>query len=390
MRVIIYNGNQSPTTFVNALAVGLAKQLDYVAMAGKNDRISTRIVNGVYRLSTGSNSKLIQIALFIKYYLIIGSKKRLSILHVLHDYSISEKIRLFTLYASLLKQNPDIVHIQWANSISLFRPILKNHCNWFKIIVSFRGYLNNITPFVNEKVKIEFSELLPLADGYHAVSQNILNNATTLGIDVSKSAIVYPAVQDDLLQKTLDRHSNEKLQILSVGRDHWKKGYRVAIDAMYKLKAEGIKFHYTIVAGGEKEELRHQIHDLHLENEVTLIDNLPHAKVFEQHAKSNLFLLPSFEEGVANVALEAMALGTPVISTNCGGMQEVIENGVNGYIVPLRRVDAIVCAVKEYMKLTPIQKRDIIANARDTIATKHVISEQINQMIKLYNKTLNA
>ena len=48
---------------------------------------------------------------------------------------------------------------------------------------------------------------------------------------------------------------------------------------------------------------------------------------------ADILLLSSVEEGIANVVLEAMALGTLVVSTECGGMNEVIKNNENGFLV---------------------------------------------------------
>lgn len=388
MRVIIYNGNQSPTTFVNALAVGLAKSLDYVAMAGKSNTLWDRTVNGVHILPTGSNSKLIQIVLFLYLYVTIGCKKRNDIMKVIKGNNFRERISYFTLYASMWKENPDIVHIQWVKAISLFRPLLEHHVNWFKIVVSFRGHQINISSICNGVIRKEFMELLPLADGYHAVSQNILNNALPLGVTLEKSKIIYPAVSAELLNMKLNRTQSSTLRILSVGRDSWKKGYRVGIDAMKMLADRGVDFHYTIVAGGDKKEIKYQIQDLNLEKYVTLIDKLPQEKVFLQHAESDLFLLPSFEEGVANVVLEAMALGTPVISTNCGGMEEVISDGHNGFIVPVRKAYAIADAIIHFSQMSEKERLKIAGNAKNTIIKHHLIDFQINQMIELYNQTI--
>ena len=391
MRVIIYNGNQNPTTFVNALTVGLAKKFDYVAMAGKANWLTTKLTdNNVHLLPTGSNNKYILLLQFAYLFITIGSTKRQSIMKILSDTKIKDKITYFTLYASLWKQQPDIVHIQWVKAISLFRPLLEQQVNWFKIIVSFRGHQINIGSICNLQIKKEFSELLPLVDGFHAVSGNILNNAKLLGITDANTRIIYPAVSQELLSFKLNRTVSATLRILSVGRDSWKKGYRVSIDAMKILRDKGIDFHYTIVAGGEKKELKYQIHDLNLEQYITLIDNIPHKKVFELHANSDLFLLPSFEEGVANVVLEAMALGTPVISTNCGGMEEVIGNGCNGFIVPIRDANAIADAIIHFNSLPEKDRLVIVGNAKNTIIKHHLLDNQICQMVELYNQTING
>ncbi|MDE6135213.1 MAG: glycosyltransferase family 4 protein, partial [Muribaculaceae bacterium] len=209
------------------------------------------------------------------------------------------------------------------------------------------------------------------------------------GASKEKSVVIYPAVKKDLISRS-DCKRESTLRILSVGRDHWKKGYRVALDAMKILKDEDFRFHYTIVSGGEKEELIHQIHQLGLSDCVTLIDNLPHASVIDKYRKSDVFLLPSFEEGVANVVLEAMALGVPVISTDCGGMAEVIRDGENGFLIPLRNPQAIRDAIMKVSCLDTARTEDIISNAHDTIRKRHIVDIQVEQMLKLYRHVKEA
>ena len=254
------------------------------------------------------------------------------------------------------------------------------------MIVSFRGNQMNITPNIDETVAESYRYALPLYDAFHCVSKAILKEGVKYGAVEDKAMVIYPAVQDKLLERKLERTSSDVLRILSVGRDHWIKGYRVSLETMALLKEMGVAFHYTIVAGGDKEELIYAISDLGLTNEVTLIDNLPHDKVFEQHANADIFLLPSFEEGVANVVLEAMALGTPVISTDCGGMKEVIEDGVNGFIVPMRDPKATAEAIVRFSKLNGEQKQHLVEKAKETIKQKHVLSIQVSRMVKLYER----
>ena len=91
---------------------------------------------------------------------------------------------------------------------------------------------------------------------------------------------------------------------------------------MALLKKKDVQFHYTIIAGGrDQENILYQIHDLGLNECVSFInDELSHYEVLKKVSECDLFLLPSLEEGISNAVLEAMALGVPVISTDCGGM----------------------------------------------------------------------
>jgi colanic acid/amylovoran biosynthesis glycosyltransferase len=103
---------------------------------------------------------------------------------------------------------------------------------------------------------------------------------------------------------------------------------------------------------------------------------------------ADLLLLPSVEEGVANVVLEAMQLGTIVLSTNCGGMEEVIENGVNGFIVPIRNAEAMANSIIEISNLNQVKRSTIIENAKETIKRQHTEEKMIEDMYVLYNNVI--
>ena len=103
-----------------------------------------------------------------------------------------------------------------------------------------------------------------------------------------------------------------------------EKGYNYSILSANLLKKSGVDFTYEIVSK-ESEENNYLINLLDLKNHVKFIGTLENVDVLKKMESSDLLLLPSVEEGIANVVLEAMAIGLLVISTNCGGMSEVVK-----------------------------------------------------------------
>ena len=389
MRVAIYSGAVPSTTFIENLIKGLASVGVEVYLFGSQNKHIRYTNPNIHVYTTPKNNALL-LFFVIGYFfaLLVSHPQRLvRLIRHLRQDKVTKRIRTWGKFLPIMFHLPDIFHLQWTKGAEdwLFLKQMG-----VKLVVSFRGAHVNYSPICDETLASSYRRSLPYYDVYHCVSKAIMREGMKYGATEEKSTVIYPAVEEILLSKRLNRKSSELLRILSVGRDHWKKGYRVALEAMALLKAQGVRFHYTIVAGGEKEELIYTIADLHLNEEVTLIDNLPHEQVFEQHANADLFLLPSFEEGVANVVLEAMALGTLVITTNCGGMCEVIEDGVNGFIVPLRNTKAITDAIIHYTKLNEEEKRNIIKKAKETIYQKHLLNIQVGQMVELYERVCYA
>lgn len=96
-------------------------------------------------------------------------------------------------------------------------------------------------------------------------------------------------------------------------------------------------------------------------------------------AESHVYVLPSYREGTPRTVLEAMAMGRPVITTDAPGCRETVVDGENGYLVPVKSVDALVGAMLKFIE-TPENIELMGTNARRVIDTKYDV-RQVNQMM---------
>jgi colanic acid/amylovoran biosynthesis glycosyltransferase len=285
----------------------------------------------------------------------------------------------------LLKDRPDVLHVQWPKSLANY-PMLRKYYKG-KILLSLRGNQINVSPVVNTSWLEFYSRTFSQIDAFHAVSKAIALEGGKYNAPLEKTHIIYSGIADQLLSQN-DGSANDTstLKILSVGRFHWKKGYSYAIDAIRILVDKQIKVKYTIIAEGEiPEEILFQIHQQDLDKSIEIINGLSQEKVFEEMHSSHLLLLPSVEEGIANVVLEAMAVGLPVITTNCGGMTEAVQDKINGFIVAMRSPESIAEAVLEFLKMSPDQLDNLKTNARQSIQQKFLRSSMADNFWKLYN-----
>ena len=118
-------------------------------------------------------------------------------------------------------------------------------------------------------------------------------------------------------------------RILYVGQLHYRKGLRYAIEAFKKLKHPNKQF---IIVGGRSGVTG--LERVSLPEEVVFTGTLKGEELNEQYRKATVFILPSLEEGLALVQLEALSFGIPIlITTNTGG-DDIIKDGVQGFIVP--------------------------------------------------------
>lgn len=123
--------------------------------------------------------------------------------------------------------------------------------------------------------------------------------------------------------------------LVYVGRVEPVKGILVLLDAMAQLKREHSDIALTIVGdGSSRKKIEKQIDRLDLSAHVRLVGYKTQEEVAFLLAKADALVLPSFAEGVPVVLMEAMASGKPVVASRVAGVQELVEDGVNGFTVP--------------------------------------------------------
>ena len=394
MKIGIYAGTIPPPVFINNLIKGLADKGGIVFIYGK-------VIEKKYKFS---NSGIIQrkfpttqIGIFL--YSIYALSKLIIMQPQLYLTIVKMLRQNSTNWIQFLKRscrvlppfldNLDIFHIQWAKTLVQYPEFIeKLTC---PIVLSLRGTHINVSPISDEGFSLSYKKYFPRINGFHAVSQAIAEEAEKYGADINKITVINPAVDEKLLNYKADKVNNldsEILHIISVGRCHWIKGYTFVLDAMSILRKEKVDFNYTIIAGGrDQENILYQIHDLGLNECVSFInDELSHDEVLKKVSECDLFLLPSLEEGISNAVIEAMALGLPVISTDCGGMGEVIRNSENGFLVPVRDSESMAKAIQNFIDLDVMEKNNIIFNARETIIHNHLLSYQVDQFKSFYSK----
>jgi glycosyltransferase involved in cell wall biosynthesis len=121
-------------------------------------------------------------------------------------------------------------------------------------------------------------------------------------------------------------------QVICVARLIERKGQHHLIQAVKQLADQGIDVYVSLVGTGDSKDDYHRVaHDLGVEDRIKFLGYVPREKIAEYYRTSHCFVLPSFNEGMALAALEAMASGLPLILTRTGGTDNLVKDGVNGY-----------------------------------------------------------
>ena len=134
------------------------------------------------------------------------------------------------------------------------------------------------------------------------------------------------------------------------------KGQRYLIDAAHLVVQHAPDTRFVILGEGElREHLEKQVHEHHLEKHVLLpgfrTDVLGCIKAFD------LFVMSSVTEGLGTSLLDAMAAARPIVATTAGGIPEIVEDGVNGLLVPPRDAQALADAILRALEDGELRRR---------------------------------
>lgn len=141
--------------------------------------------------------------------------------------------------------------------------------------------------------------------------------------------------------------------VLAVGALEEKKGFDVLVEACAQLLADGIDVGCAIVGDGpERSHLARRIRAAGIGDRVRLAGDLPHRQVLDLMQRAMVVAAPALtapdgdRDSLPTVLLEAMRRGTPVISTPVGGIPELVDDGVDGILVPSRDAGALAAGLR--------------------------------------------
>lgn len=382
LKILLFDGSFKTTPFINRLAKGLAAR-HQVYIAGFNEEVAYKIP-GISYLSLGSNqNKFRFVTTSLGYTLRGGSIMKIfsTIKSLLKGER--QKLQEQNLRFVLKKINPDIIHLQWPSVLPWFEEVLEKQ--EIPVVLSQRGFHNNVRPFVDGENFEYLQKWYRKISGFHSVSAAIAANGDKIWQSPDKiDRVVYTGLDLNRFSFSQGYQRTTPIKMLSVGRAHWVKGYDYALQACRVLKELNLSFHYDIIGAAGDEELQFLIADLGLEEFVTLRDRVSQMEVVKMMEETSLLLLPSVEEGVPNVVVEAMAVGLPVLSTDCGGVGELIEDGVSGWVVPTRDPVAMAEMVISFGKLSQEEIEEVRMAGRRKVEVQHSEENMISGMEELY------
>ena len=260
-----------------------------------------------------------------------------------------------------------------------------------KTSISFRGSDINVYPVWHKK---SYHLALNLIDKIQANSRELLTKLEFHNNHIhNKAQIIHPGLQksyitnnDDLVSYLDNRLQNKVLEIVSVGRLHWVKGYEIVLAGLSLFKKQGNDFHYTIVGtGAESEKLNYLIHIYEIQENVNLVSQKSPKEIRMILERSNLFIQTSWAEGFSNSTLEAQALGLPVVVTPVSGMNTIVEHQKTGYITKDFSPEEVLKGIEWHKSLNEIEIKAISFDASKSVQEKFSYTRLERNWLDFFN-----
>jgi glycosyltransferase involved in cell wall biosynthesis len=226
------------------------------------------------------------------------------------------------------------------------------------------------------------------------VSNVILSRFLQMNAYRKNTLVIYNGIERYSHIESIDKSAvrkelgiwNDYPIILNAGRLAAQKAQCDIISAAKILKENGMPVNMIIAGNGILREcLDKQIENLNLSDVVKLVgfrDDI--ARLLEV---SDIFLLPSLEEGLPIALLEAMSARVPIIATPVGEVPKIIEHGVNGLLVPVNDASAIARTIERYLKNLP-EARRMSENAFEQFERTFSSSIMYTEYSKVYERVI--
>ncbi len=193
------------------------------------------------------------------------------------------------------------------------------------------------------------SQLMKLSDPSHWKKMDV----SPLGVD------------PETFRRTKDRALFSNVEILCVGRLVPAKGQAILIEAAALLKKSGLPVKVTFAGDGpDKARLQAAAYCFGIESDCRFLGGVNPEKIRDLYEAADLFVLPSFAEGIPVVLMEAMSMEVPCITTRINGIPELIESGAQGLLVAPSDVNGLAEAIETLWNGPDFRKELALAGRR--------------------------
>ncbi|HEX6118114.1 MAG TPA: glycosyltransferase [Dongiaceae bacterium] len=257
----------------------------------------------------------------------------------------------------------DLLHCHFGSRAHLAAALRSLGILDAKIVTTFHGI--DVSALVRRKGAEHYRLLFRFGALFLPISEMWARRLCELGCDPARVRVHHVGIDCSLnafRERWLDSQPNVPVKLISIGRLVEKKGHTHTMRALAQLRRRRPDLAVTLDIVGEgdlKGALEKEAAELGLTDVLEFHGGLPHKETLALLNDASIFILPSVTgddgdmEGIPVSLMEAMARGIPVISTYHSGIPELIEDGVNGFLVPERDDEALARSIERTIDSAP-------------------------------------
>lgn len=314
----------------------------------------------------------------------------ISIKELGRDFNLLLDIKVFLKLVRLFnKEKPDIVHLN-SSKIGGLGALAARISGVPKIIFTGHGWAFNEDRSWFFKKIILFFHWITIILSHHtiAVSEKIKTDVNWLPFVSKKIRVVYNGIKDiefvskESARRFLLPQVSSPIWIGSIAELHPTKALHYAIESFVKIKEQFPNVVFIIMGeGDERKKLEEKIKKYHLENQVFLLGYVPDARNYLKAL--DIFILTSISEALAYVIIEAGFAELPVISSNVGGIPEIITDENMGILVPSKNPDLLSDALKQLLK-NEQERMTMGQRLRERVVKSFTLEKMVEETLRIY------
>lgn len=310
---------------------------------------------------------------------ILKNGKRVACLNL--PFRIPNLKTIYHLFLFFKREKPDVLHASGAEA------------NFFAFIA---GKLAGIKTIVSEEIGIPnhsskakkiFQVIFKNSDWVIGESKIVIDNLIcNYNLNSSKVKVIYNfGIFSPIEARENFVNNSDTLKLIMISRLEPVKNIEGVLNAVKRLKTEGYQVQISIAGTGSLEdELKNRVEKLQIKESVNFLGMI--SDPYIPLLNADLYILNSHSEGFSNSLVEAMYSGTPSLSTNVGAAPEIIQDGVNGFIVPVNDEEALYEKLNEIIRLSESERNEMGKKGKETIVQNFSLEKHVYELMKIYKK----
>ncbi|MBD2293060.1 glycosyltransferase [Anabaena sphaerica FACHB-251] len=287
----------------------------------------------------------------------------------------------------------DIIHCQFGTYGLSGRVFRQLGLIQGKIVTTFRG--KDISRDIKKYGDNLYEQLFQEGEYFFTNCEFFRQRVLKLGCDENKIVVHGSGIDCNKFSFTpRNLAAGEHIKIATIGRLTEKKGIKYCIEAIAQVVKDYPHLEYNIIGDGNlKEDLEQLIENLNLQSVVKLLGSKQQKEIIDILNQSHLFIATSItakdgdQDAPVNTLKEAMAMGLPVISTWHGGIPELVEDGVSGFLVGEGDSEAIAQSLL-YLIEHPENWTQMGHAGRTRVEKKYNMQHLNDELVKIYQHLL--